>query len=136
MRFLVIALGLMAATIAPATALEPQDLLGRWSTEWANAAGEEPNGSADVYIMQDADASGSLDGVWDTPGVNGVMHGTIERGEDGELVWTGRWAPPNATSDAQGGTFRFVFTNARAFAGIWSADNGGVQDAPWNGRRR
>jgi hypothetical protein len=62
------------------------------------------------------------------------MNGEISEGEDGALVWSGRWAsiwPEGATT----GTFRLVFTDANTFNGTWSTDDGVVIDAAWNGQR-
>jgi hypothetical protein len=65
--------------------------------------------------------------------MDGVLNGDVTAGENGALVWSGTWVsywPEGATR----GPFRMVFTGD-AFAGIWSTDDGEVQNAAWNGRR-
>lgn len=130
-RTIVIAAALIVAT--PAFALEPSDLIGEWSTQWANAPGQAPDGGGPMRVSADTSPD-SLDGVTPAPGFDGVMNGEVTAGKDGVLVWSGRWAniwPEGATT----GTFNLVFTDANTFTGTWSTDDGEINAAAWNGQR-
>ncbi len=121
------------ALVSPAAALERGDLVGAWTTQWANQA-REPVSGAGAMIIRPDESPDALDGVSPAPGWDGVFTGAVEPGPDGSLIWSGRWAsiwPEGATM----GTFRFVFTSANAFTGIWSTDDGAVQNAAYHGRR-
>lgn len=122
-----------AACATPALAVERNDLIGEWQTQWANAAGQTPDGGGPMRVSADT-SEDSLDGVTPAPGFDGVMNGEIERGEGGALIWSGKWAsvwPEGATT----GTFRFVFADADSFTGVWSTDDGQIANAAWNGQR-
>lgn len=115
-----------------AAALEPGDLVGVWTTQWANAAGQAPDSGGPVRISADSNQD-SLDGLIPGPGWDGVMTGEVKQ-EDGALVWSGAWVsiwPEGLTR----GSFRFVFTSANTFTGVWSTDDGAVREAVWNGQR-
>lgn len=121
------------AVAASAAALEPADLVGAWDTQWANRAGEAPNGGGPLIIRLD-DSPDALDGSTPASGWDGVQTGEVAQGPNGSLIWSGRWAsiwPEGATM----GTFRFVFTDAHSFTGTWSSDDGEIQGAAWNGAR-
>ena len=123
-----------AALASPAAALDRAAVLGDWETEWANAAGEAPEGGGELIIRADSGEDG-LDGLSPAPGWDGVMTGETETQADGSLLWSGRWAsiwPEGATM----GAFRVVFTGADTFTGTWSSDDGEIVDAAFNGRRR
>ena len=62
------------------------------------------------------------------------MTGEAERQADGSVVWSGTWASVWPEGASQG-TFRFVFTDADHFTGVWSSDDGEVVHARWNGQR-
>jgi hypothetical protein len=130
LRAFVLALALMAP--APAFALDRNDVVGEWETQWANASGEAPDGGGPMRISADSNEE-SLDGVTPAPGFDGVLNGEITQ-QDGALVWTGRWASvwPEGTTL---GTFRMVFSDADHFTGTWSTDDGVVAGAAWNGWR-
>jgi hypothetical protein len=131
LRTLIIAVAFACATRA--LAVEPSEVIGEWDTQWANAAGDEPDGGGPMRISADANPD-MLDGVTPAPGFDGVMNGEIERSEGGSLVWNGRWAsiwPEGATT----GTFRLIFTDANTFRGTWSTDDGEIDGAAWNGQR-
>ena len=121
----------MCAT--PAFALERNDLIGEWQTQWANAPGQTPDGGGPMRVSADT-SEDALDGVTPAPGFDGVMNGEVEQDASGALVWSGKWAsiwPEGATA----GTFRFVFRDAHSFTGVWSTDDGEIVNAAWNGRR-
>ncbi|MDX2277245.1 MAG: hypothetical protein NW206_17505 [Hyphomonadaceae bacterium] len=131
MRVAILALAVWALA-GPAFALEPEDVLGEWITEWGNQGGEPVSGGAPMRVT--LDSPGALDGVWPSPGADGVIYGEAVARPDGTLVWEGDWAsiwPEGVTR----GAFRFVFTDADSFTGTWSTDDGEIVDAPWNGRR-
>lgn len=131
MRALVLSFALLAIA-APASALEPSDLVGVWTTEWSNAANEPLTGGGALQITLDTGGE-SLDGLLPGPGMDGVLNGDVSTGDDGALIWTGTWVsywPEGATR----GPFRMVFTGD-SFTGTWSTDDGTVQDAAWNGHR-
>lgn len=117
----------------PAVALDRDDLIGAWVTEWSNAADEAPSGGGLMRLSADTSRDG-LDGVTPAPGWDGVMTGRVEAAENGALVWVGQWAsiwPEGATM----GTFRLVFSDADTFTGTWSSNDGEVQNGVWLGRR-
>ncbi|MET0182207.1 MAG: hypothetical protein ABW199_04905 [Caulobacterales bacterium] len=132
MRSLIASVFLFALAQA-ASALEPADLVGAWNTQWANAPGEAVSGGGPMTISRDS-SEDALDGVTPAPGMDGVMNGEVSKSADGKLVWSGRWASVWAEG-ATMGTFRFVFTNARSFTGVWSTDDGVINGAAWNGAR-
>ncbi|MGE0597437.1 MAG: hypothetical protein AB7P07_13820 [Hyphomonadaceae bacterium] len=119
------------ALAAPAFALEPAELAGRWETEWSNGADQPISGGAPMTITLENEDT--LDGLWPSPGADGVINGQVT--EEGDvLVWSGPWVsvwPEGVTR----GTFRFVFADANNFTGVWSSDDGEVAGAAWNGRR-
>ena len=122
-----------AAVATPALALERNDLIGEWQTQWANAPGQAPDGGGPMRVSADT-SEDALDGVTPAPGFDGVMNGEVEHGANGALVWSGKWAsvwPEGATT----GAFRFIFSDADSFTGVWSTDDGQIVDAAWNGRR-
>jgi hypothetical protein len=121
------------ACATPAIALERDDLIGAWETQWSNAPGEAPTGGGPMQVSADTSSDG-LDGLTPASGWDGVMNGRVEPGADGALIWSGQWAsiwPEGATM----GTFRFVFTDADSFTGTWSTDDGEISRAVWNGQR-
>ncbi len=123
----------IAACASPAFAMDRDDLVGEWQTQWANAAGEAPDGGGPMRLSADS-AVEALDGVLPAPGFDGVMNGEVEEGANGSLIWSGKWAsvwPEGATT----GTFRFVFSDANSFTGVWSTDDGQIANAAWNGER-
>lgn len=123
----------LTACASPALALERGDLIGEWQTQWANAAGVTPDGGGPMRVSADT-GEDSLDGLTPASGFDGVMNGDVEQGPNGVLIWAGKWAsiwPEGATT----GTFRFVFTDADSFTGVWSTDDGAVANAAWNGHR-
>lgn len=125
------AFALMAAA-APAAALTPTDLAGGWTTEWSNAPGQAVDGGGPLTIA--AENEDTLDGHQPVAGQDGVMNGQVSTDAHGALVWSGQWVsiwPEDVTR----GTFRFVFTDADTFTGVWSTDDGEVRNAVWNGRR-
>lgn len=131
MRVILFALAALSLA-APGFALEPGDVVGEWQTEWANQGGEDVSGGAPMRIT--LDSAEALDGVYPSPGPDGVIYGEATERADGVLVWEGTWStdwPEGATR----GTFRFVFTDVDTFAGTWSSDDGEVMNAAWNGRR-
>lgn len=118
---------------SPALALEGAGLVGDWETQWSNAADEPLSGGGPLLIRPDSGPD-RLDGVTAAPGFDGVMNGEVSEQEDGALVWSGAWVsiwPEGATR----GTFRFVFTDAQSFTGVWSSEDGEVENARWEGRR-
>lgn len=132
LRFTLAVLALVACA-TPAFALDRSDLIGEWRTQWANEAGQAPTGGGPMLVRADT-SEDSLDGTTPAPGFDGVMNGEVERGAGGALVWSGRWAsiwPEGATT----GSFRFVFTDADTFTGVWSTDDGAVSGAAWTGER-
>jgi hypothetical protein len=131
-RTLIVAVA-FAACAAPAFALEPSELIGEWDTQWANAAGEAPDGGGPMRVSADSNPD-ALDGVTPAPGWDGVMTGEVERREDGTLLWNGRWASIWAEG-ATTGTFRLLFSDANTFTGKWSTDDGDIDGAAWNGQR-
>ena len=131
-RAIIAALAFVACA-APAFALERNDLIGEWQTQWANAPGQTPDGGGPMRVTADTSAD-ALDGMTPAPGMDGVMNGDVERDANGALIWSGRWAsvwPEGATT----GTFRFVFADANSFTGVWSTDDGEIINAVWNGQR-
>lgn len=120
------------AIALPAAALEPAELAGGWMTEWSNAAGQPVDGGGPLTIA--AENEDTLDGHQPAAGQDGVMNGQVGADANGALVWSGQWVsiwPEDVTR----GTFRFVFTDADTFTGVWSTDDGEVRNAVWNGRR-
>ena len=117
----------------PAFALERGDLVGDWQTQWANAAGQAPEGGGPMRVTADS-SEDSLDGVTPAPGWDGVMNGEVETSADGALVWSGHWASIWREGTTTG-TFRFVFKDSNSFTGTWSSDDGVVAGAAWNGQR-
>jgi hypothetical protein len=116
-----------------AHATEPGDLVGVWTTEWANSPTEPVGPGGPLTISRDS-SEGSLDGHTPAAGFDGVMNGEVTPGPNGALIWEGRWAsvwPEGATM----GTFRLVFTDANTFTGTWATDDKQVRDAAWNGHR-
>jgi hypothetical protein len=55
------------ALAAPAHALERNDVLGEWITQWANAAGQVPESGGPLRVSADTDQD-SLDGLMPAPG--------------------------------------------------------------------
>jgi hypothetical protein len=131
MRVALLALAALAL-VSPAFAIEPSDVVGDWVTEWANQGGEDVSGGAPMRIT--LDSPDALDGVYPSPGADGVVYGEATEQADGSLVWSGAWAsvwPEGVTR----GTFRFEFNDHDLFTGTWSTDDGEVVNAAWNGRR-
>lgn len=131
MRRLILALAL-AAMAAPAMALEPGDLAGDWTTEWADAPDQALSGGGPLEILR-GESPDALDGHTPAPGLDGVMNGEVVE-KDGALVWSGVWASVGRDWLTRG-TFRFVFTDSDHFTGTWSTDDGEVTGAAWVGRR-
>jgi hypothetical protein len=127
------AIGAALLLSGQAHALEPGDLAGVWTTEWSNAPTETPSGGGPMLISLDSD-NGTLDGMTPAAGLDGVMNGEVNAGENGALIWSGVWVS-NWPEDSVRGTFRLVFTGADSFTGTWSTNDKQVQNAVWNGRR-
>jgi hypothetical protein len=131
MRSALAALAFLAVA-TPAAALEPAELAGAWVTVWSNGPELPVDGGGPLAIaVENAD---TLDGHQPAAGQDGVMNGEVSTGENGALIWAGQWVSV-WPRDVTRGTFRFVFTDADTFTGVWSTDDGEVKDAIWNGRR-
>lgn len=122
----------LALCSTPVFALERDDLIGDWNTQWASAAGQEPWDGGLVRISADNMPEG-LDGLLPSPGWDGLMSGDVSE-ENGAVVWSGRWASV-WSEGATMGTFRLVFTSPESFTGVWSSDDAAVVDAAWIGQR-
>lgn len=116
----------LAAAASPGpVAARQEGFTGAWITWWEEGEGISACSRMDVV----AESEDVLDGMWATPGPNGVLHGALLRTDAGD-VWQGEWR------DAEGGTggFQFELVEPDRFEGTYTVEEGETE-AMWSGVR-